>query len=266
MFCLTGSAWAQTPAAIRAEPVAAVVSDSALPEEPQPQNVQPQSTGSTVPTGRGGSTGTITAMADTEGSKLHHHPRREIAPKYTFYIPDDQKSVPLTSTDKWRLIGVEEAGGFTFTTAILAAGWEQVINGNPKYGTDSGAFGERLGVAFIRQSSQAFFTEGIGDTLLHDDPRYYVMGRNHRLVRRLAYAATRVVSIRSDDGEQRFNTPLILGYLGASALTQAYYPPSSRGADAVFGGYGLSLAAAALGFEFHEFLGDALRAAHLKRD
>ncbi len=49
-------------------------------------------------------------------------------------------------------------------------------------------------------------------------------------------------------------------------MTQLYYPSASQGPRAVFGGFGLSLGAAALGFEFHEFLGDALRATHLKRD
>jgi hypothetical protein len=266
MFGLMGGGWAQTPAAIHAEPVTEVASDSVLPDAPEPQNVAPKSTGATEPSGQGGSTGTTTAMADTRGSRSHHHPGRTLASKYTFYIPDDQKSIPLTNTDKWRLVGVESVDGFTFTTAILAAGFEQVINGNPKYGTDSGAFGERLGAAYIRQTSQAVFTEGIGDTLMNDDPRYYVMGRQHRFGKRVLYAASRVIITRSDAGKQRFNTPELLGYLGAAALTQAYYPPSSRGVNAVFGGYGLSLGAAALGFEFHEFLGDALRATHLKRN
>jgi len=54
--------------------------------------------------------------------------------------------------------------------------------------------------------------------------------------------------------------------LGAAALTQAYYPAPSRGAGAVFRGYGGSLGGVALGFGYHEFLGDALRIAHLKRD
>lgn len=239
-----------------------------LPDAPQAQSAggTSTSTGATAPSGQGGSTGTTTAMADTEGSKLHGHHHREIASKYTFYIPDNQKSVPLTNADKWRLVGVEEVGGFTFVTAILAAGFEQVTDGNPKYGTDAGAFGQRLGAAYIRQSSQAVFTEGIGDTLLHDDPRYYAMGRNHRFGRRVWYAATRVVSTRSDNGEQKFNAPEVLGYLGASALTQAYYPSSSRGAGVVFGGWALSLSAAALGFEFHEFLPDVLRVTHIKRD
>jgi hypothetical protein len=239
-----------------------------LPNAPQVQSAgsSSTSTGATAPSGQGGSTGTTTAMADTEGSTRHGHRSRDIAPKYTFYIPDNERSVPLATADKVRLFGVEEVGGFTFTTALLAAGWEQVINGNPKYGTDAGAFGERLGIAYVRQSSQAFFTEAVGDTLLHDDPRYYVMGRNHSFGRRFAYAAMRVVTIRGDDGGQRPNVPLVLGYLGASALTQAYYPPSSRGAGVVFGGWALSLSAAALGFEFHEFLGDALRVTHIKRD
>jgi len=240
-----------------------------LPDAPQAQSAGATGAtaqGATAQPARGGSAGTTTAMADTEGSTAHHRRVREIASKYTFYIPDNEKSVPLTNADKWRLVGVESVGGFTFATALLAAGWEQVLNANPKYGTDTGAFGERLAAAYVRQTSQAVFTEGIGDTLLHDDPRYYAMGRNHRFGRRVFYAATRVISTRSDTGGQKFNAPEILGYLGASALTQAYYPASSRGADVVFGGWGLSLGAAALGFEFHEFLPDALRVVHLKKD
>jgi hypothetical protein len=251
--------------AVRAQSTVAVLD---LPDAPQAQSAGTGATaqGATAQPAQGGSTGTTTAMADTAGSKAPHRRGRGIASKYTFYIPDNEKSVPLTNGDKWRLVGVESVGGFTFATAILAAGFEQVINGNPKYGTDRGAFGERLGAAYIRQTSQAVFTEGIGDTLLHDDPRYYAMGRNHGFGRRVFYAATRVISTRSDTGEQRFNAPEILGYLGASALTQAYYPASSRGADVVFTGWGLSLGAAALGFEFHEFFPDVLRVVHLKKD
>jgi hypothetical protein len=234
-----------------------------LPDAPQAQT---GSQGATAQPVQGGSSGTTTAMADTSTSKPHARHHREIASKYTFYIPDNQKSVPLTTVDKVKLVGVESVGGFTFGTALIAAGWEQVINGNPKYGTDSGAFGARLGAAYIRQTSQAVFQEAVGDTLLHDDPRYYIMGRNHTFVRRFLYAGTRVASVRGDKGGQKLNTPLILGYLGASALTQAYYPSTSRGAGVVFTGWGLSLGAAALGFECHEFLGDALRLTHIHRE
>jgi hypothetical protein len=262
MVMSAGAAHAQSTSA------ATQSADLDLPDAPQAQS-QAQtggSTGATAQPANGGSAGTTRAMADTEGAKAHVRHHRDIAPKYSFYIPDDQKSVPLTNGDKWKLVGVQSVNGFTFTTAIIAASWEQIINGNPKYGTDAGAYGQRLGAAYIRQSSQAFFQEAVGDTLLHDDPRYYIMGRNHSFVHRFAYAATRVVSTRSDNGDQKPNLPLIFGYLGASALTQAYYPAASRGAGPVFEGWALSLSAAGLGFEFHEFFGDGLRLVHLKKD
>jgi hypothetical protein len=57
--------------------------------------------------------------------------------------------------------------------ALVSAGYGQLTNSDPKYGTDEGAFGERLGAAFLRQASMRFFADSLLPTLDHEDPRYY---------------------------------------------------------------------------------------------
>jgi hypothetical protein len=258
VFAMAGGAWAQMPAAMHAEPATAMSTSAAaeLPDAPEMAMVQdaPQN----------GSMAKDIQNAQDAGIAPNNRPL--LAPKYQYYINQGQSSRPLDSPDKIRLSLYEETDGFTAFTSLLAAGLSQWDNSDPKYGTDKGAFGERLGAAFIRQTSQAIFSDGLGATVFRDDPRYYVMGDGHSFGKRVLYAATRVVTTRSNTGLERPNAPLLFGYLAAAALTQAYYPPSSQNANAVFVTYGLSLAAAGLGYEFHEFLGDAERVLHLKRD
>jgi len=252
---LAGNLTAQTKVLDAAQPETAMVAENELPEAPQPQQAQePPAPGSMEKD---------VQKAQSAGVAPENRPL--IAPKYHFYIHQGQTSQPLGPWDKLRFPFIE-AVSLTIVTSLYSAGISQWDNSDPKYGVDKGAFGQRLGATYIRQNSQAFFNEGVGAIIFHDDPRYYVMGDGHSAGKRVFYAATRTLTIRSDSGKQRPNAPLWLGYLAAAALTQAYYPAPSRSADVVFETYGWSLGAAALGDEFHEFLGDALRLVHHRKD
>lgn len=262
LMCLTvflgvaGISHAQTAAVHTVEPESAMVAENTLPDAPEPQ----QTKDAPAP----GSMEKDVQKARIAGIAPENRPL--IAPKYHFYIHQGQTSQPLGPWDKLRFPFMENLTGLTEVTALYSAGISQWDDSDPKYGVDKGAFGQRLGAALIRQTSQAVFNEGVGAIIFHDDPRYYVMGDGHSVGKRILYAGTRTLSIRSDTGKQRPNAPLWLGYLAAAALTQAYYPAPSRSADVVFEAYGWSLGAAALGYEFHEFLGDALRLTHIKKD
>ncbi len=246
---------AQTVAQSPVQPETALVAENTLPEAPQPQQAQePPAPGSMEKD---------VQKAQRVGVAPENRPL--VAPKYHFYIHQGQTSQPLSSMDKLRFPFIE-AVTLTVVTSLYSAGISQWDDSDPKYGVDKGAFGQRLGAAYIRQNSQAFFNEGVGAIIFHDDPRYYVMGDGHSAGKRVFYAASRTFSIRSDSGKQRPNAPLWLGYLAAAALTQAYYPEPSRSAKVVFQTYGWSLGAATLGYEFHEFLGDALRMVHRRKD
>jgi hypothetical protein len=153
----------------------------------------------------------------------------------------------------------------SFLGFLVAAGYSQGVNGQPNYGVDRGAFGERLGAAAIRDSSQDLFTGAVFAPMLHQDPRYYIEGDGYSAAHRTLYAITRAVITRRDDGKQTLNTSLLLGYAAAAALTNAYYPQNERTAKDSARTYGASIGGAAAGFVFHEFIGDALEIIHLRK-
>jgi hypothetical protein len=148
---------------------------------------------------------------------------------------------------------------------FAAAGWEQLWNSSPNYGTDSGAFGERLGAAALRGVSEGVLSNSLFAPLFHEDPRYYVMGRGHSFFKRLVYSGTRTIITRTDSGRNTPNFSLIAGNLAGSALTIPYYPPLNTSFKEVMITFGGSIGGSALGFVVDEFIVDALIDLHLKK-
>ncbi len=113
---------------------------------------------------------------------------------------------------------------------FTSAGFGQLTGGNPKYGVDSGAFGDRLGADALRQASMRFFVLGLFPALDHSDPRY-LRKASGSLKSRIAWAAERAFVTQRDSGQiPGFNEADIFGHLAASALTMTYYPaPSVNG-------------------------------------
>ena len=180
------------------------------------------------------------------------------APRLAKYIDPDQTTVRLSAKEKLELSGWEQVQPWSFGTQILAAGWEHLLDSDPKYGSDKAGFGERLGAAAIRQNSQAFLSDGVFAAVFRQDPRYYRRGSG-KLMNRILYSATRVLVTRTDAGDEAANYSQLVGYAGASALTMGYYPDVSATWPETMQGYGVSLAGAALGNEVHEFGPDVLR-------
>ncbi len=192
-------------------------------------------------------------------------PAAHIARKDTMTIPSDWHAQRLTARDKVKA-GAEDLYSFdNFAALFISAGYEQLLNGAPNYGTDKGAFGERLGAAAIRETSQSVFTEMVFAPLLHEDDRYYVKGPHFGVVNRTLYAITRPLVTRRDDGRSTVNGALLLGYAASAALTPAYYPQINRNFHDAASVYGGSIGGAALGFFVSEFSQDALRALHLSK-
>lgn len=174
------------------------------------------------------------------------------APRLAKYIGTDQRAVRLSAKEKLELSGWEQLQPYAFATQFMGAGWEQLLNSNPQYGTDGGAFGERLGAAALLQDSRAILSDGIMASIFRQDPRYYRQG--HRPVKqRIVHAIVRVVIIHTDEGNYAPNYSQLLGNAVATALTMTYYPAVSATWPNTAKGYGISLAQAALGNEIHEF-------------
>lgn len=174
------------------------------------------------------------------------------APRLAKYIGTNQQTVRLSPKEKLELSGWEQLQPYAFATQLMAAGWEQLLDSNPKYGTDSGAFGERLGAAALLQNSRALLSDGILASIFRQDPRYYRQG-TRTTKQRILHAMVRVVVIRTDAGNNAPNYSQLIGNAGATALTMAYYPAGSATWSKTGKGYGISLVEGALGNEIHEF-------------
>lgn len=206
------------------------------------------------------------ATTPFESAPLGQAPHPAAASRWDTVVLPDQQAPSLTGKDKF-LMGVRDSVAPSSAMGwFFSAGWSHLLDTSPNYGTDKGAFGQRLGAAALRNVSEDIFSTSIMAPVFHEDPRYYKLGRHgHTITQRAVYAATRVFITRSDSGRETPNWSLITGNLEAAALTNAYYPARNRTARRTMLTFGSSLGGAALGFGVSEFLDDALELAHLKK-
>lgn len=177
----------------------------------------------------------------------------------------DMRAQKITARDKV-IIGLQGTYSLqNLSGMVVAAGYEQLRNGQPNYGTDSGAFGERLGAAAIRGTSQGVFTDSVFAPLLHEDPRYYVEGERYSFFHRAFYAATRPVITRTDSGRRTINGAQLLGYAASTALNNAYYPASNRNVKDNFEAYAGSIGGSALSSLLVEFTASFWHVLHIGR-
>jgi len=188
-----------------------------------------------------------------------------MASPFDSVIMADEQAPALTARDKFLMGAKSTVTPFSMAGWLISSGYSHLTNGPPNYGMDKGAFGQRLGAAAIRSSSQGLFTTSVMANVFHEDPRYYQMGRSHGIRQRIVYAATRVLITKTDSGKATVNLALLTGNLAGAALTNAYYPPRNHGVGQTMLIFGSSLGGSALGFGVSEFLNDALQLAHLKK-
>ena len=185
------------------------------------------------------------------------------SPHLQMIVLPDEIADPMTVHDKVAA-GLKNSA-LSATGSIAVAGWEQLTDGRPNYGTDSGAYGQRLGAEAIRGTSSSLLSHSVFAPIFHEDPRYYVMGSGNPFFKRLVYAGTRALITRTDSGHSTPNFALFAGNAAGSALTVTYYPAKNTTFSGVAETFGGSLGGSALGFVVDEFLADALADLHLKK-
>lgn len=175
------------------------------------------------------------------------------APKYAGVIEPEYSARPWHAADKIAYTGREIFSLAFPINSIVSAGISHGLNSDPLYGTNREAFAQRVGAAGARGASQIVFSDAILATVFHEDPRYYAMGSQHRILARVVYASTRVLITHSDTGHNTINFKELLGYGGSAALTQMYYPGKSSNTQTILTTYGASLGGLAIQYELREF-------------
>jgi hypothetical protein len=207
------------------------------------------------------STDAASSSRDAEGTPLEQISAKaplKHAPHLRMIIAPDEIADPMTVHDKV-VSGFKDSVSPSSAAGWLStAGWQHLRNSSPNYGTDAGAFGQRLGAATIRATSEGLFRESVFAPLFHEDPRYYIMGKGHPFFKRIVYASTRSIITRTDSGHATPNFARLAGNAAGSALTIPYYPAQNTTFSAVASTFGGSLGGSALSFVVDEFLVDAL--------
>lgn len=188
------------------------------------------------------------------------------ASHYQKYISPGEIAPKESVKDKFVLGAVTAISPFSMLGWIASAGWSQVFDSSPNYtGSTGKQFGQRLGAAAALNSSREIFGDSILCTVFHQDPRYYIMGKQQNFFKRLVYSGTRPIIGRTDGGRTIPNFANLGGSYAAAGLTEAYYPPVNRGASQVAQTFGLSLGSSAVGYVVSEFGGDVISFLHVKK-
>jgi hypothetical protein len=169
-----------------------------------------------------------------------------------FYVVYDKDPEPMSAKLKFHLalktsFDPVTVGGAGVLAAINQAG------DTPNYRQGWEGFGERYGAVAADGVSNIMIGGAILPALLHQDPRYFYQGTGTNKSRAL-HALVAPLVCRGDNGRLQPNYSSVGGDLASAALSNAYYPPSNRGAGLVFQNVAISTGERMLGTLLQEFV------------
>jgi hypothetical protein len=135
----------------------------------------------------------------------------------------------LTARQKITIAAKDSFDGAVYPTAAIFSVVYQAENQNPSFGQGMKGYAQRVGAAFGDQMIGNMMTEGFAPALLHEDPRYFRLGKGSG-GRRAWYAVTRIFVTPTDKNHMTFNFAEWGGNAVAVALSNAYYK-DGRSAD-----------------------------------
>ena len=204
---------------------------SNLPDSPRPQQ-RPNGTGEK----KGGFSETV-----------------EILSERSYFFPDlAHTRKPLSSGEKFLLAAGETVSPAALLVSGISAGISQARDSWPGYGQGWNGYGKRYGATVAIDASTNMFGTFLLPSLLHQDPRYFVL-KHGTFSQRVAHALKRVVITPTDSGGQAVNISGLLGPLGAQGLANTYLPDAERTTGQTFERYGIEMGIIAGGNVLKEF-------------
>ncbi len=153
----------------------------------------------------------------------------EVLPNYGT-VENASELPALTSGQKFRLAtaSVFDWGAYPFNGVLSAIA--QAKNDPKEWGQGWDAYGKRYGASFADNSIGTYMTTAIFPSLLHEDPRYYQLGKG-RFVHRAYHGINRLFVTRTDSGHDHFNYSESIGNAVAAAISNVYHVPNDRTAS-----------------------------------
>jgi len=169
-----------------------------------------------------------------------------------FYVNYDRHPEPLTTKLKFELALKVATDPVTAMGVGFVAGIRQAAD-SPNFQQGAKGYGQRFGATAATGFTDIMIGGAILPSLLHQDPRYFYQGTGTE-TSRILHAISNPFVCRGDNGNLQPNYSSLGGDLASSAISNAYYPQSNRGAGLVFGNFAIGTAERVISSLAQEFL------------
>jgi hypothetical protein len=142
-------------------------------------------------------------------------------------VSADEKLPPQTIKDKFVTGTLDSFDYSAFIFVAIQAGIAQAHNATPEFRQGAAGYGRYYWHAYADYVDENLWVEFLLPTALHQDSRYYTLGRGG-FAKRLGYSLSRAVITRKDSGHETFNASEILGAGAAAGISSLYYPSQER--------------------------------------
>ncbi len=177
-------------------------------------------------------------------------------------VEDAENIPPLTSGQKFKVVGRSLIDPSEFVLIGFVAGLGQASNSDPSYGQGAQGYGKRYATAYGDNAIENFMASAALPSLLHQDPRYYELGHGGFL-KRAGHAISRVVLTRSDSGQKQFNYSEVFGSgIAAAISTYSYHPAGDKNFSTVVSVWGTQIGWDVGTYMIKEFWPDLRRRHH----
>jgi hypothetical protein len=177
------------------------------------------------------STSTITVQVSTTTSTLNKLKPNDknilwVFPNHsTEENPGEWK--PMSSRDKLSLAIDDSLDPYAIPAIAVYASIDHWQNKIPVFGKSWSGFGKRYALEVANQTVDNFTSEALFPILLHEDPRYFRLGKGG-FWHRTGYALSRAFIVKNDKGYNEFNYAGLGGHLVSAGLQNTYVSPAER--------------------------------------
>jgi hypothetical protein len=139
----------------------------------------------------------------------------------------DEKLPPQTIKDKFVTGTLDSFDYSAFIFVAIQAGIAQAHKATPEFHQGAAGYGRYYWHTYADYVDENLWVEFLLPTALHQDSRYYTLGRGG-FAKRLGYSLSRAAITRNDSGHETFNASEIFGAGAAAGISSLYYPSQER--------------------------------------
>lgn len=140
-----------------------------------------------------------------------------------YYVAYEKHPAPLSPRQKLHLGLKVLLDPATFVSVGITAGIQQKNNSYYQFGQGAEGFAKRFGAEYATAVDAVLITSVLGDSVLHQDPRYFYSGEG-TTAQRAWYAVKSAFRAKGDNGKWQPPYAGLIGSIAAAEIAQTYHP------------------------------------------